>query len=292
MKFWVAFSFTDPTHMVALARRAEELGFEGVFLADHLAYPAAFASKYPYAPGGEPPFDAATPFPDPFACIGAMATATRTLRFSIAIYILPLHDPLYVAKACATSAILSQGRFSLGAGAGWMREEFELRGLDFDARGRRMDESIAVLRKLWTGEMVEHRGAHFAFPRLCQSPPPPAPVPILIGGASAAALRRAGRLGDGWIGAGNTPEQAEAILTALARERREAGRSGPFEAIVPLVTPPDAAVYARLAALGMSASVSWPPSLALGIAAPSLAQELGYLEQFGRDVIRPFADAG
>jgi probable F420-dependent oxidoreductase len=292
LKFWIAFSFTDPTHMVPLARRAEELGFEGVFLADHLAYPAEFQSKYPYSVAGEPPFDAATPFPDPFACITAMATATRRLRFSIAIYILPLHDPLYVAKACATTSILSGGRFSLGAGAGWMREEFALRGLDFESRGKRMDESIDVMRKLWSGQMVEHRGRCFAFPRLCQSPPPPAPVPILIGGASPAALRRAGRLGDGWIGAGNTPEQAEEILRSLARHRHEAGRRGPFEAIVPLVTPPDAGVYARLAALGMSASVSWPPSLAMGISKPSLEQELAYLEQFGRDVMRPFASAG
>jgi probable F420-dependent oxidoreductase len=292
VKFWIAFSFVDPTHLVPLARRAEELGFEGILLADHLVVPERVASKYPYADDGVPPFPKSAAFPDPFAVIAALATATQRLRFGIAVYILPLHDPFYVAKACATAAILSKGRTMIGVGAGWMREEFELRGIDFETRGARMNEMIEVIRKLWSGEMVEHRGRFVSFPRLCQLPAPPAPVPILVGGSSPAALRRAGRLGDGWIGSGNTPDEAEAILRTLAQHRSEAARSGRFEAIVPLVTRPDAAVYARLAALGMSASVAYPPSLALGVERPTLEQELAYLEQTSRDVVRPFASAG
>jgi probable F420-dependent oxidoreductase len=292
VKFWIAFSFIDPTHLVPLARRAEELGFEGVFLADHLVVPDRITSKYPYADDGIAPFPKAAPFPDPFSVISALATATTRLRFSIAVYILPLHDPFYVAKACATAAILSQGRTTIGVGAGWLREEFELRGLDFDTRGARMNEMIEVIRKLWSGGMVEHQGRFFSFPRLCQMPAPPSPVPILVGGSSPNALRRAGRLGDGWIGSGNTPDEAEVILRTLAKHRSEAGRSGRFETIVPLVTPPDAGVYARLAAQGMNASVVWPPSLALGVQNPTLEQELAYLEQVSREVVRPFASAG
>ncbi len=287
MRFWQALSFTDPAHLVALARKAEEVGFEGVLLADHLFYPDRLRSKYPYAEGGAPPFDAATPFPEPFCVISALAAATSRLRFSVGIYILPLHDPLEVARAAATAALLSGGRVALGVGVGWMREEFDAQGIDFPTRGARCDEAIGVLRKLWTGRVVEHQGRHFAFPALSQSPAPPGPIPIHVGGASPRALRRAARLGDGWIGGGNAPEEAARILDELARLRREAGREGePFETIVPLSTPPEAGVYADLAGRGMSASVSWPPSLALGKVRPGLDEECAYLERFAEGVIR------
>jgi probable F420-dependent oxidoreductase len=287
MKFWQALSFTDPTHLVALARKAEEVGFEGVLLADHLFYPGRLNSKYPYSAEGAPPFDASTPFPEPWCAISALAAVTSRLRFSVGIYILPLHDPLEVAKACATAAVLSGGRVSLGAGVGWMREEFDVQGIDFHTRGSRCDEAIEVLRKLWTGRVVDHQGKHFAFPPLSLAPAPPAPIPIWVGGASPRALRRAARLGDGWIGSGDLPEEAVRLLDELARLRREAGRARePFEAIVPIAAPPDAGLYARLAERGMTATVSWPPSLALGKAGPSLEEECGYLERFGEGVIR------
>jgi len=214
MKFWQSVAFTAPDQLVEIARGAEAAGFEGVLLSEHLFVPDAYAARYPYSASGTPDFDAQTPFPDPWVTMTAMAAATSRLRFATMVYILPLHHPLEVAKAVGTASILSGGRVVLGAGAGWMREEFEVLGVDFASRGKRFDECIEILRSVWRGGMTEHHGEIFDFDRLQQSPAPPEPIPIYIGGASKAALRRAARLGDGWLGAGNTPEQAEAILAA------------------------------------------------------------------------------
>jgi probable F420-dependent oxidoreductase len=202
------------------------------------------------------------------------------------VYILPLRHPLEVAKATATLDVLSGGRFILGAGAGWMREEFEQLGVDFATRGARFDESIEVLRKLWRGGMVEHRGRFFDFPRLQMSPAPSRAVPIYIGGASAAALRRTARLGDGWLGNGSDPDEAARILGELARLRREAGREHlPFEAVVPLTTPPDADVLRRLEDQGAHGTVSYPFLYALGPTS-TLDQKRRYLEGYAENVIR------
>jgi len=289
MKFWIAFSFTDTRHLIPLAQRAEALGFEGVFLADHLCVPESIESKYPYDPEGAPPFSPRIEHPDVWAAMSAMAAVTQRLRFSIGTHILPLHDPLEVARGAATAAVLSDGRAHLSVGAGWMKEEFDIQRIDFKTRGRRMDEMIEVMRKVWTGGVVEHHGEHFDFPPLTMLPAPDSPIPILIAGQSPRALRRTAEQGDGWIGPGNTPEEAETILLDIRQRREQAERSHlPFECIVPLTTAPDAAVYDHLGALGMDASVSWPASLAMGIEAPTLEQELDYLEHFAATVVHPF----
>ena len=290
MKFWVALSFSDPTHLVALARKAEEVGLHGVFLADHLVYPEQLGSQYPYAKAG-PPFPPDTPFPEPWCTSSAMAAVTSALRFSVAVHILPLHDPLEVAKSTSTAAVLSGGRLALGAGVGWMKEEFDIQRIDFASRGRRTDEMIGVLRKLWTGRPVEHRGEFFRFPAVRMSPAAPGPIPIWIGGASRPALRRAALLGDGWIGHGHSYDEAGTLLDELARLRAAAGRSKlPFEGIVPLAEPLERERLAKLAARGMTAGLVVPPVLGLGVASPTLAQELGYLERIGEGVVRRFAD--
>jgi probable F420-dependent oxidoreductase len=287
MKFWAGVSFTDPTHLTQLAKKAEQLGFEGVFMGDHLFFPEPLATRYPYTENGLPPWDASTPFPDAWCAISAMAAVTERLRFTVAIYVLPARSPIDVAKACATASVLSGGRVALGAGAGWMKEEFDVAGVDFRRRGSRLEESIEVLRKLWRGGVVEHHGVHFDFPRLSMAPAPRAPIPIYLGGGNARALRRAATLGDGWIGLGNEPGEAEEILDELARLRREAGRGDePFECIVPIFPSPTPDAYARLAEKGMTAGVAWPASLGLGIEQPSLEQEFSYLEQFSENTIR------
>ena len=189
MKFWQAVSFTEIEQLVEIAKIVEQTGFDGILVSDHLFFPEKLGSKYPYTPDGVPGFTPDTPWPEPFAAVAAMAAVTQRLRFATMVYILPLRNPLEVAKATATLDVLTGGRFILGSGAGWMKEEFDQLGVDFKTRGARFDESIEVLRALWRPGMVEHRGRFFDVPRLQMSPAPAKPVPIYIGGASPAAFR-------------------------------------------------------------------------------------------------------
>jgi probable F420-dependent oxidoreductase len=286
VKFWQAVSFTEPEQLVEVAKLVEQAGFEGILVSDHLFHPETLRSKYPYTPDGVPGFTADTPWPEPFSTIAAMAAVTTRLRFSTMVYILPLRHPVEVAKACATLDILTRGRFVLGAGAGWMKEEFDQLGVDFHTRGARFDEAIEVLRKLWRPGMNEHRGRFFALPRVQMSPSPARPIPIYVGGNSPAALRRTARLADGWLGTGTDPEQAARDLAALARLRADAGRARePFEAIVPLTTAPDADVLRRLQDQGAHGTVSYPFLYTLGPTS-TLEQKRRYLEGYAENVIR------
>jgi probable F420-dependent oxidoreductase len=293
MKFWIAISHTDTEHLVPVSQKAEAVGFEGVLLADHMFVPEKIESKYPYSPDGGPPFASTIHHPDVWSAMTAIAAATTTLRLSIATYILPLHDVFETARGAATAAVLSGGRVHFSVGAGWMKEEFDIRGIGWRSRGRRMDEMIGVMRKLWSGEPTEHHGEFYDFPALTMRPAPRVSIPILLAGSTPMALRRTARLGDGWIGHGNDPDEAEQGLDEIQRLRVEAGRSElPFECRVPLIGEPNGADFERLAKKGMNAGVSFPPSLAIGIKNPSLEQELEYIESTAESVIRRFAGIG
>ena len=285
MKFWQSVAFSDPDDLLDVARIAEEVGFHGVFLPEHVFVPEKLESKYPYSPNGTPIFTAATPWLDPWVQIGAMAAVTTRLRFVTGVYILPLRHPLEVAKSVASAAVLSHDRVGLGVGTGWMREEFDILGREFRGRGKRLDEMIEVLRKVWAGGMVEHHGQHFDFPRLQMSPAPKMPPPILIGGMSEAAFRRAARLGDGWIGSGNTPEQVPGVMARLDELRREAGRDRlPFDAILVLAAPPEVDLLRRLEDVGVTSLVSWPLLFTVGPNA-TRDEKRRYLETYGNDII-------
>lgn len=285
MKFWQAVSFCEPEQLVAIAKIAEEVGFEGVLVSDHLVHSEKLESRYPYSETGEPDFTEDTPWPECWAAIAAMATATAKLRFTTMVHILPLRNPIEVAKAASTAAVLSGDRVALGAGAGWIKEEFDLLGVDFKTRGRRFNECIEVLRKLWSGEMVEHKGEFFDFPRILMRPTPRKKLPVLIGGISPVALRRAARLGDGWLGSGQTPDEAIEIARTLTRLRTEAGRdSDPFEIVAPLVTPPDPDTIRRLDDHGIAGTVSYPFLYSLGPTS-ALEQKRAVMEQFANEVI-------
>jgi probable F420-dependent oxidoreductase len=287
MKFWQAVSLTEPEQLLDIARTAEELGFDGILLSDHLFFPEKLASKYPYTADGVPGFDAQTPWPEPWSTIAAMAAVTRRLRFATMVYILPLRNPLEVAKATGTVAVLSENRLALGAGAGWMKEEFDALGVDFRTRGKRFDEMIEVLRKLWRGGMVEHHGAFFDFDRLQMSPAPSQPVPIYIGGTSEAALRRTARLGDGWIGPGTDPAEVPAILERIAALRKEAGRaSEPFESIVPLAGAFSPKDLRRLEGQGMTSTINYPFAYLVGPTS-TLEQKRVAMQRFAEEVIAP-----
>ncbi|MFQ5514413.1 MAG: LLM class F420-dependent oxidoreductase [Myxococcota bacterium] len=285
MKFWQALSFSEPEQYTEIAKAAEAVGFHGVLVSDHLFHPERLESRYPYSPDGKPAFDADTPWPDPFCAVSAMAAVTSRLRFCTMVYILPLRHPLEVAKTAGTAAVLSGGRLILGAGIGWIREEFDTLGREFRTRGRRCDEMIEVLRRLWSGGMVRHRGEFFSFEPLQMSPAPERPVPVYIGGQSEPALRRAATLGDGWLGTGQLPDEIGSCVARLRELRKQAGREGePFEIIVPLNLPPDLDLFRRLEDEGVDGVVSWPFSYALGPRS-TLNQKRGLLEDYAERFI-------
>lgn len=285
MKFWQSVTFSQPDELLPVARIAEDVGFTGVFVSEHVFYPRELASKYPYSPDGAPVFTAETPWLDPWVQIAAMAAVTKTLRFVTGVYILPLRHPLEVAKAVASTALLSGNRVGLGVGAGWMREEFDVLGREFKGRGKRLDEMIAVLRKVWAGGMVEHHGTHYDFPPLQMSPAPTVLPPILIGGQSEAAFQRAARLGDGWIGSGHAPDQVLGVMQRLNELRREAGRERePFDAVLVLSAPADVDQLRRFEDAGVTSLVSWPLLFTVGPQA-SIDDKRRYLETYAQDLI-------
>jgi len=286
MRFWQSIAFTEADQLIEVAKISEEVGFDGVMISDHLLHFEQLQSRYPYRADGRPPsFSAETVWPECWSIIAAMAAATKRIRFVTNVFILPLRNPIEVAKAVSSVATFSGGRVILGAGAGWMKEEFDVLGVDFHTRGKRFDECIDVLRKLWTGKMVEHHGRFFDFPRAQMCPVPATPIPIYIGGMSTAAFRRATRLGDGWLGAGQTPEQALDTIKQFDQMRAEAGRAGaPFDAIIPLTVPPEVDTLKRLRDAGVGGTVSYPFMFTIGPTS-TLQQKRAYLEGYANNVI-------
>jgi probable F420-dependent oxidoreductase len=287
MQFWQSLPFTHPDDLLELVPVAEEAGFEGIGLADHVFSPEHFESHYPYDDSGEPPFNGTTPFPEPFATISALAQITTRLRFLTNVYILPLRHPLEVAKDLSTAAIFSKNRTVLGFGAGWLREEFDGLGTPFAKRGERMDEQIPIIQRLIAGEIVEGKGPHYRFPATRMSPLPTQKVPMWVGGMNPAALRRAAQFGDGWTGAGTTFDQTVELLTKLARQRTRFGRENePFDCLVPLVETPSPEQMGRLLELGMTGTVSWPLEYQLPPGA-TLQDKKDKLRELGETMIRP-----
>ena len=288
MKFWQSITWAETDQLVPIAQFAEELGFEGIIGADHALYPQKMAPDYPYSESGYPPQTAESEYPDMWTSCAAMAAVTTRLRFVCGVYVLPLRHPIEVAKQAATLAILSQGRFALGVGAGWMKEEFDLYGVDFARRGARMDEMVDVLRGLWTGEFHEYHGEFFDWDPIVVSPKPTHPVPIYFGGAAPVALRRTARVGDGWIGAGNTLEDAPKVLAELARLRAEAGRADePLDTLVGLYGEVGLDDYRRLEEAGMTAGIHLPFWFAFD-GPSSLDQKKRLMESFAENVLRHF----
>jgi probable F420-dependent oxidoreductase len=288
MKFWQMLTWMEPEQMMDVARFADELGFEGVMLGDHGVFPRDVKSPYPYSADGKPPMTPDSYYPDCWVSIAAMAAVTQRIKFSVSVYVLPLRNVFEVARATGSLDIFSDGRFILGVGAGWMKDEFDIYGIDFHTRGKRMDDMIAALRKLWQGGMVEHHGEFIDFEPLQISPAPARPVPIYTGGANPAALRRAAHGADGWIGAGNTPEEVPALMAELQRLRREAGRDHlPFETVIGLKSPPEVDTFRRLEQHGMTAGVNYPFMFSVGKQS-TLDQKKRVMEAFAENVIRHF----
>ncbi|WP_237573530.1 TIGR03619 family F420-dependent LLM class oxidoreductase [Mycolicibacterium lacusdiani] len=258
MQFWSGTAFLDTADALAVARMLDETGYDGMICADHLIYPRELRSRYPSG-ADAPPWPPETAWPDSWVMIGAMAATTTRLRFTNAVYVAPARPLLEVAKQVATAAVVSQGRVALTVGAGWMREEFELLGQSFGNRGKRLDEMIPALRALWQGGWVSWTGEHYRVPELMIEPHPPGPVPIMCGGESEAAMRRAARLCDGWVGAAYGWDDAVGQVERLRALRREYGRGDePFEIMLALLEAPTADLYRRAEDAGITAVMCAP----------------------------------
>jgi len=226
VRFSASLAWVDPSHYLELACEAERCGWDSIILSDHLVHQRSIRSTYPYREDGQRPWEAADPWPEVWVAIAAMAAVTSRLRFMPAIYVLPLRDPFSVAKTVGTVSLLSGGRVSLGCGVGWLREDFALLGREFERRGARMAEMVQVMRLLWSGEMVEHHGAFYDFEELQMCPAVKEPIPVIMGGMAEAALRRVGRLADGWIPPELPMQQIRDRILRIRDYRRDYGREG------------------------------------------------------------------
>jgi probable F420-dependent oxidoreductase len=273
--------------LAELGSRAEVLGFESLWVGEHIVTPVELRHAYPGAPG-RPPFLSDSRFIEPFTAIGFLAAATRTIRLGTGVLIMPLHSPLPLARAVATADVLSGGRLSLGVGVGWMREEYEAVGQEFGNRGRRLDEMLTILRRLFTEERVSYAGEHYQLPEMCFEPKPvqqPGP-PLLIGGSSPAALRRAARFGDGWYGGQETPDQVASIVAELRRLLAQQGRADhPFEvtALTPWGHSFDAELVRAYADAGVDRLVvtPWARSRQAGTAIDQFSRDAGLQDAGG-----------
>lgn len=281
MKFWQSMSYESPEDCVELAKSAELAGFHGVSLAEHIFYPKKLRSKYPYTDDAAPTFEEQALWPEIWTTSAAMAAVTDTLYFSSSISILPLYNPFQYARVLATLARLSNDRVSVGAGAGWMKEEFDAFGVDFKTRGRRYDEAIELMRLLWSGQHVSHRGEFFQCEEVIMLPSPTLPISIWVGGKSKAALRRAATLGDGWISTGEPVQETLQIISELKALRKKAGRDHlPFEAIALLpfssLTEND---IEQLQEAGITGIKNWTFRFVVGDENASLQQKQDYLAE-------------
>jgi probable F420-dependent oxidoreductase len=232
MKFGVKIEGMNGPALIEAAQAAERLGYESMWRPDHLVLPVTVSPTYPYRSDGVAPLDPGWPIVDPFTAFAFLASVTSTIKMGTAVYILPLRHPIVTARTVLGVDRLSRGRVILGIGAGWLEEEFRVAGQDFKTRGARTDEIIAILKKVWTEPEPEFHGKHYDFDPIRFEPKPyakPHP-PIVVGGETDAALRRAARLGDGWYGVLHAPEDMRGFRDRLLAFRREYGREHePFE---------------------------------------------------------------
>lgn len=201
MKFGVALGALNPHFFLEVTLEAEQLGYESVWLPEHLVFPMEMGGS-PFPGDDHPPVPPSTPVFDAFAYLSYLAGHTRTIRLGTNVYLLGLRHPFVAARAIQTLDIVSEGRAEIGVGAGWLREEWTAAGLDPRTRGRRLDEALSVCKRLWTEDVVAHDGEFYSFEAVMFEPKPvqrPHP-PIHVGGESEAALHRAARSGSGWLG--------------------------------------------------------------------------------------------
>lgn len=290
MRYWLQMLNSQPEELIELCQFAEDHGFEGVLEGDHWFMPALSDDRDP---------DERAPMPwdynflDIFAAGGAVLASTRKLKFGSGVMILANRtNPFLVAKGAATLARLSPDRFVLGVGIGWMKEEYDMAGVDWKTRAARTEEMLAVLRKLWQEGPCEHHGAFFDFRPTYANPQPARPVPVYIGAIAPPALRRTGRIADGWMGMSSPLDSIPDQIRLVNEGRKEAGRENePFEMMIGLTRDADGRMpgrdeYARARDMGITQFKFGPVEHRLGQLYCSLDEKKRAIEAFATDMAR------
>jgi len=247
-----------PEGAAAVARHAEQAGFESLWTVEHVVVPAGYESKYPYNSSGKMAGGEDAPIPDPLIWLAFVAAHTEKLRLATGMLILPQRSPLVTAKALATLDVLSHGRVTLGVGIGWLREEFEAIGVPFEGRGRRTEEAIAAMRTLWSKDEPSYEGQTVRFQDARLWPKPVhRRIPIVIGGHGEMAARRAGRLGDGFFPGRSRPDEVKPLLQVMRQAAEDAGRD-PAAIELTMGAPTDRAFVESLLELGADRIVVRP----------------------------------
>jgi probable F420-dependent oxidoreductase len=288
MKFVTGVAMTDPSFYVPLARAAEESGYDVMTIPDSICYPQVSDSLYPYTPDGSREFLENKPFLEPMVAMAAMAAVTNRLELCPFVLKLPIREPVIFSKAATSLAVLSGDRLSLGVGTSPWPDDYDVVSLPWEGRGRRFEECIAIIRGLSAGGYFEFHGEFYDFDAIRLNPTPSSPIPMLIGGHSAANIRRAARLADGWMPAGMAPDDLTRAIADLTRLRHEYGREGEPFAIYSFA-PPDADVMRQMEEAGVTHMMSGFPGsfnpYGLETDSETLSDKIDRLHRFGDEVI-------
>jgi probable F420-dependent oxidoreductase len=290
MKYWLHIHNTQPEEGLELALLAEQLGFEGVLGDDHWFMPVGSDDA---DPNERAPLPCDYIFPDIFVFGATVLARTTRLKFGSCIMVLANRtNPFLVAKAASTLARLSDDRYIMGVGIGWSKEEFDMAGIDFKTRAPRTVEMIEILRKLWGPGPVEHHGQFFDFPKTYAHPTPNGMIPVYMGSVAPPALKRTGRVADGWMGMTSKLSELEAQIALINEGRREAGRENePFEFMVGLARNDDGSLpsrddYRRAADMGVTKHHVGPIEHMLGQVHATIDEKKRFVENFANAIMR------
>jgi len=277
----------DPILYPALAEAAEDAGYSSMVIPDSICYPLEADSKYPFNPDGSREFLEDKPFIEPFSLIPALGAVTEHLRFVTFVLKLPIRHPVLVAKQATSTAVLTNNRLGLGVGTSPWREDYDVLGVPWERRGKRMDESMEILQGLMGGGFFEYHGEIYDVPSIKISPVPSKPIPLLVGGHGEPALRRAAIMGDGWLHGGGDLSELPGMITRLRELREEHGTiDKPFEIHVISTDAYSADGIKRLEEVGVTDVIvgfRWPYHV--GPDPEEIGTKLSALRRYAEDVI-------
>jgi probable F420-dependent oxidoreductase len=292
VRFSYAESMTDPSFYIPLAQAAEAAGYDSMVIPDSICYPEHASSTYPYSPDGTREFLDGKPFLEPFSLIPALGAVTTRLQFVTFVLKLPVRNAVLVAKQATSTAVLTGNRLLLGVGTSPWREDYDILGVPWQRRGRRLDESVDIIRGLAAGGYFSYDGAVLTIPPIKLAPVPARPIPILFGGHSEAMLRRAARKGDGWMHGGGDPADLPALLARLGELRREEGTARrPFQVHVISMDAFSAEGVKRLEEQGVTDVIvgfRWPYTTEAD--SQPLAEKIGAMNTYAEKVIAKVRD--